>query len=153
MVHGDLLEDGGGGEEQTIAEGVLGVQTMVEDDVRNLEGKDGFEVAHLLRAVAGKNAGGVDQALGEDDGVADGERLERLGQQGAYADRSAGLNVVVDEDVVGESLERLVEVRRRVQQAGLEEALDDVVFGLLLPLALRAERADIGSVVARRPAR
>ena len=147
VVHRDALEDRGGGEEQAIAEGVLGVQAMAEDDVGDLEGEDRVQIAHLLRAVGGDDGGGVDQALGEDDGVADGERLKRLGEQRADADRAAGLNVVVDEDVVGEGFEGLVELAGRVEQAGLEEALDDVVLGLLHPLALGAERADIGCIV------
>ncbi len=53
VVHGDALEDRGGGEEQAIVEGVLGVQAMAEDDVGELEGEDGVQVAHLLRAVGG----------------------------------------------------------------------------------------------------
>ena len=39
MVHRQLLEGGLAGEEQTVAEGVLGVDAVAEDDVRYLEGQ------------------------------------------------------------------------------------------------------------------
>ena len=86
VVHRDALKDGGRGEEHAVVEGVLGVQPVAEDDVRDLEGENGVEVAHLLRAILGDDAGGVDQALGEDDRVADGGGLKRLREQGADAD-------------------------------------------------------------------
>ena len=143
VVHGQALEGRLRGEHHAVGEGVLGVDVVAEDDVRNLEGEHGVQVAHLLRAVGALDGGGVDQALGEQDRVADGERLERLGEQGAHADGARGRDLVVDEDVVGEVGERLVEGAGRVDQAGGVEALDDVVFGLLDPLALRAERADV----------
>ena len=47
----------------------------------------------------------------------------------------------------GESLEGLIELAGSIEQAGLEEALDDVVLGLLDPGALGAEGADILGVV------
>ena len=89
VVHGDAVEDGVSGEEQAIVEGVLGIQAVAEDDVRDLEGEDGVEVAHLLGAVRGDDGGGVEQALGDDDGVADGDGLQRLGEQGAATDGTA----------------------------------------------------------------
>ena len=47
-MHGDALEDRGGGKEHAVVEGILGVQAMAKDDVGQLEGKEGIEVAHLL---------------------------------------------------------------------------------------------------------
>ena len=46
---------------------------MAEDDVGHLECQEGIEVAQLLGAVCAGDAGGVDEALGEDDGVTDGQ--------------------------------------------------------------------------------
>ena len=57
-------------------------------------------------------------------------------------------DVVVGEDIAGESFEGLVELAGGVEEAGLEEALDDVVLGLLDPGALGAEGADVLGVVA-----
>ncbi len=114
----------------------------------DLEGEDRVQVAHLLGAVLGDDAGGIEQALGEDDGVADGDRLQRLGQQGAAADRPREGDVVVGEDIACQGLERLVELAGSVEQTGLEEPLDDVVLSLLHPGALCAERADVLRVVA-----
>ena len=148
VVHGDAVEDGVGGEEQAIVEGVLGIQAVREDDVRDLEGEDGVEVAHLLRAVRGDDGGGVEQALGDDDGVADGDGLERLGEQRAATDGPGEGDVVVGEDIAGESFEGLVELAGCIEEAGLEEALDDVVLSLLDPGALGSERAYILGVVA-----
>ena len=65
-----------------------------------------------------------------------------------HADRPRQRDVVVGEDIVGQRLERLVELAGSIEQAGLEEPLDDVVFSLLNPGALRAERADVLSIVA-----
>ena len=75
-------------------------------------------------------------------------RLQRLGQQRTAADRPGEGDVVVGEDVAGQSFERLVELAGRIEQAGLEEALDDVVLCLLDPGALSTERAHVLRVVA-----
>ena len=64
-----------------------------------------------------------------------------------HADGTRERDVVVGEDIAGESFEGLVELAGSVEEAGLEEALDDVVLGLLDPGALCAEGAD---VLARR---
>ena len=148
VVHGDAVEDRGRGEEQAIVEGVLGVEPVSEDDVRDLEGQNRVEIAHLLCAVLRHDAGGIEQALGDDDGVADGERLQRLGQQRTAADRPGERDVVVGQNIVGERFERLVELAGRIEKTGLEEALDDVVLSLLDPGALSTERADVLCVVA-----
>ncbi len=140
--------DGGGGEEETVVEGVLGVEPVTEDDVGDLEGEDCVEIAHLLGAVLRDDGGGVEQALGDDDGVADGDGLERLGEQRAAADGTGEGDVVVGEDIAGESFEGLVELAGCIDEAGLEEAVDDVVFSLLDPGALGAERAYILCIIA-----
>ncbi len=148
MVHGDTVEDGVGGEEQTVVEGVLGIQTMREDDMRELEGQDSVEVAHLLRAVRCDYGGGVEQALGDDDGVADSDGLQRLREERAATDGPGEGDVVIGEDIAGESFERLVELAGSIEQACLEEALQYVVLCLLDPGALRSEWAYILRVVA-----
>ncbi len=148
VVHGDAIEDAGRREEQPIVEGVLGIETVSEDDVGNLEGQDRVEVAHLLCAILRHDAGGIEQALGDDDRVADGERLERLGQQRPAADRAGEGDVVVGQNIVREGFERLVELAGRIEKAGLEEAFDDVVLCLLDPGALGTEGADVLCVVA-----
>ena len=99
----------------------------------------GVQVVDLLVAVAG-NGGRVDQALRDDDRIADGQRLQRLGQQRAHADGPRHLDLVIGQDVAGDLLHDLVEVRRSIEQAGLEQTVDDVVFSLLYPCALRAQR-------------
>ena len=136
------------GKSKTVVECVLGVEAMAKDDVRDLEGEDGVEIACLLGSILGDDTGGVDEALGEDDGVAYGERLERLGHHGADTDGARDGNVVVGEDVAGEGFEGLIELAAwSVEEAGFEEALNYVVFRLLHPGALRAERADILRIV------
>ena len=147
VVHGDAVEDRIGGEEQAIVEGVLGIEAVRQDDVGDLEGEDGVEVAHLLRTVLRQDSGGVNEALGDDDGVADGHRLERHGEQSANPDRSREGDVVVSEDIAGEGFEGLVEVAGGVEEPGLEEALNDVVLSLLNPGALGAEWAYVLRVV------
>ncbi len=66
----------------------------------------------------------------------------------ADADGPGDGDVVIGEDIAGERLKGLVEVAGSVEQTGLEEAVDDVILGLLHPGALCAERADILRVVA-----
>ena len=46
------------------------------------------------------------------------------------------LDVVPDDDIVGNLLQDLVEVARRRQQAGLHQAVEDVFLGLGNPLPL-----------------
>src|SRR6202007_3147546 len=111
---------------QAIVEGVLGIQTVSKNDVRDLEGKNRIEVAHLLCAVLRYHASRIEQALGDHDGVADGERLKRFGQQRAAADRTGERDVVVGQNIVRERFERLVELPRRIEKTGLEEGVDDV---------------------------
>ncbi len=147
VVHGDAVEDGVGGEEQAIVEGVLGIQAVGEDDVRDLEGEDSVEIAHLLRAVGGDDGGGVEQALGDDDGVADGDGLQRLGKERAATNGAGEGDVVVSKDVAGKSFQGLVELAGCIEEASLEEALEDIILCLLDPGALCAERADILGVV------
>ncbi len=93
-------------------------------------------------------AGGVEQALGDEDGVADGDGLERLREKGTAADGLGNGDVVVSQDIAGQSLQGLVELAGSIDEAGLEEALDDVVLGLLDPGALGSKGADILGVVA-----
>ena len=86
----------------------------------NLEGQDGVEVAHLLRAVLGDDAGGVEQALGDDDGVADGNRFQRLREKGTAADGAREGDVVVGEDIACERFECLVELAWGIEESGLK---------------------------------
>jgi hypothetical protein len=109
----------------------------------DLEGQQGIEVTHLLGTVRGDHGGGVNQALGDQDGVANGNRLKRLGEQGANADGAVDGDLVVGEDVVGQEGENLVEVAGCVDEAGRKEAVDDVILSLLDPLALGAEGAEV----------
>ena len=148
MVHGDAIEGRGGGEEETVVEGVLGVEPVTEDDVCDLEGQDRIEVAHLLGAILRDDGGGVEETLGDDDGVADGDGLEGLGKQRAAADGTGQGDVVIGEDIAGESFEGFVELAGGIDEASLEEAVDDVVLGLLYPGALGAEGTDILGVIA-----
>src|SRR5713101_3043570 len=99
MVHGDAVEDGCRWEEQAIVEGVFGVKPVSENDVGDLEGQNCVEVAHLLGSVLGDDPGGVEQALGDEDGVSYGNRLERLREQGAATDRAGEGDVVVGQDI------------------------------------------------------
>ena len=101
MREGEAGEGGLRWEEEAIAEGELGVDVVAEDDVSDLEGEESVEVTHLLGTVCGDYGGGVDEALGDQDGVADGNGLEGLGEQGANADWAIDGDLVVSEDVVG----------------------------------------------------
>ena len=65
-----------------------------------------------------------------------------------HADRAGERDVVIGQDVARQRFQRLVELAWRVEQTGLEETLHDVVFRLLDPCALGAQRADVGGVVA-----
>ena len=147
VVHGNALEGDLVGEEEGVGEGEFRVEAVAGDDVGKLEGEQRVEVVALRDAVGGGDGGGVDERFREDDGVADGERLERLREQGADFDGGGDGDLVVGEDVVGESLEGVVEVGRGVEQAGLEEAVDEVGFGGVDELALTAEGAYVGGVV------
>ena len=62
-------------------------------------------------------------------------------------DGPGGLDVVIDEDIVGERFEYLVEVAGGIEQAGLVEPIDNIVLCLLQPLSLRSERTVIGCFV------
>lgn len=121
---------------------------MGEDDVGNLEGQDGVEIPHLLCAVLGDDAGGVEQTLRDDDGIANRERFKRLGQHGAATDRPGEGDVVVSQDIACEGFEGLVELAGSIDEAGLEEAFDDIVLRLLDPRALGAEGAYVLGIVA-----
>ncbi len=57
-------------------------------------------------------------------------------------------DVVVGEDVVGQRFQCLVEVAGRIEETGLEEPFDDVVFCLLGEGALGRERAQVGRFLA-----
>src|SRR5262249_49179747 len=114
----------------------------------NLEGQNRVEVAHLLGAILRHNAGGVEQALGDDDGIADGERLKRLSQQSTAADGTRKSDVVVGQNVIFQRFACLIKLAGRIEEACLEEARNDVVLILLDPGALRTEGADILRVLA-----
>jgi len=115
--------------------------------VCELECQKRIQVTHLLCAVTGDYCGRVDQAFGEDDRVPDRKRLKWLREQSAYMDRATDCNLVVCQDIVGQGLQRLVELAGCIQQTGLEQALHDVIFSLLGEGALCSERAQIGSIV------
>ncbi len=68
-------------EEKTIVERVTGVDVVAQDDVRQLEGEH--------RGQIGLGGQHVDQALAQDDGVADRQRFQRSGKQNAAANRIA----------------------------------------------------------------
>ena len=114
----------------------------------DLEREDRVQVAHLLLPILRNDGRGVEQALRNNDRIADGERLQRLGQQRTAADRPRERDVVIGKNVVRQSFQRFVELAGCIEKAGLEESLDDIIFCLLNPGALRAERADVLGIVA-----
>src|SRR5271156_522365 len=148
MVHWDAVEDGGRREEQTIIECILRVESVSENNVCNLEGQNRVEVTHLLRTILRYDAGRVKQTFRDDNRVANSKRLKRLGQQRAAADRPGECDVVVGQNVASQCLGCLVELARCIDKTSLEKTLDDVVFCLLNPSALRTKRADILRVIA-----
>ena len=132
-VHRNALEHRGRREEQAVVERVLRIQPVPKDDVRKLERQNRVQVRGLLRAIRCDDGGGIKQALRDHDRVSDRKTLEWFRQQCTNVNWGADRNVVVDQDVVRQRLERLVEVARRIQKSGLIQPFEDVIFGLLHP--------------------
>jgi len=125
VVHGDALDRRRWeGKEEAVVECELGVEAVSEDDVGQLGGEDGIEIAHLLCAVGGDDAGGVEQPL-ETMMVCRWRGTRGVGvSRVRTADGASGLNVVVDEDVSGEGLEVLSKSLGASSRPRLEEAGD-----------------------------
>ena len=127
-------------EEKTVIECIASIDVVAQHDVRQLEGKDCSEV-RLIRQH-------VDQALAENDGVANRQRFERGGKQDAAVNRIGNLNVVADDDIVGHLFQDLVKVAGRRQQSCLHQAVEDVLLCLGNPLPLCLQRAEVRILVA-----
>ena len=118
VMERQLGEGGLGWKEQPVAEGELGIDVVPKNDLRYLEGKQGVEITHLLRAIGGDDGGGVDEAFRDQDRIADRDGFQRIGEEGPDADRAIDGDLVVGENVVGELCEDLVEIARGVDEAG-----------------------------------
>jgi len=109
-----------------------------------LEGKDRIQSCPLLARRLADDGCGVEQALGEDDGVADRDRLQTA--QSAACGSESGRDSVMccrrgyfrpsASSVLSNSL-------GAVEKTGLEKSLDDVILSLLNPCTLSAERTDV----------
>ena len=148
MVHRNFCKGRLLREHQVIVEGILGVDVVAEQNVCYLEGQQRVEVALLFRllTIRGGNRRRIQQALGYQDRVADRQGLQRLRKQRTHLQGTIYRNLVVRKNIVGQQLEGLVEVAGSVDQAGLVQAVNDIVLGLLHPLALRLQRAHIRSI-------
>src|SRR5271168_5167553 len=85
----------------------------------------------------------VDQSPADYDGVTHAEGFERRREQHACAHRTGQVDVVSDFQIVNDGLKNVVDVAFGREQAGAGEALDDVVFRLLLPFALSLQRRSV----------
>ncbi len=77
------------------------------------------------------------------DGIAHAEGFKRRGEQHASAYRTRQVDVVGDLQIVDHGLKNVVDVAFRRKQSRAGEALDDVIFRLLLPLPLSLQRRSI----------
>ena len=101
---------------------------------------------HRQRGFVGQH---IKQAAAHHDGVADGERFQRRGQQDARADFGVSMfEIVGDDQIVDDRLQNLVDFAFRRDQANLLQALDGVVFRLALPQTLALDRRRILGGVA-----
>ena len=96
-----------------------------------------------MRRQAGFVGQHVNQAAAHDDGVADGKRFERRGHQHAAADFGFDVQIVGDFQIVDHRREHFVDFALRRQQPKPLHAVDDVVFGLAVPGALRLQRREV----------
>src|ERR1022692_288612 len=85
----------------------------------------------------------VDQSPADHDSVTHAKCFQWRGEQHASAHGTREVEVVGYRDVVDHGLENTVYVALGRKQSGGGEALDDIVFRLLLPLALGLERRRI----------
>src|SRR5207302_1531368 len=122
-------------EQHAIVAGGLRCQNVTENDVRE------FMREHSREAgLVGKD---VNQTTADDDGVAHAERFQRCGKQHTRANRAGQINVVGNFKVVDDSLKNVVDVALKSEQARRGQALDNVVFRLLLPYTLGLQRRSI----------
>src|ERR1700733_15469218 len=98
--HVDALKGGLVREQKTIVEGVTRVDVMTQNNVCQLEGQHCGQICFRRKH--------VDQTLAQDDRVAHCQRFERCGEQHTAVNRVADLDVVADDDVVGNLLQNLV---------------------------------------------
>ncbi len=109
---------------------------MAQHDVAEFVGQH-----HGQGSFVGKH---VEQAAADDDGVADGERLQGRGQQDAAVDVSLQVDVVGDQQIVDDGSQNLVDFSRRSEQADFLQALDGVLFRLPFPHALGHDGSGVG---------
>ena len=121
------------GEKEPVVESKPGVNAVAERDVAEFVGQ-----SHGQGAFIGKD---VQQAAADHDGVADGERFERRGQQHAASHVRNNLKIVGDDQVVDHGLQNLVHVALGREQSDFLQMIERVVFGRALPHALRFDRA------------
>ena len=121
--------------QHAVVECVLAAQVMSQDNVRQLMRQHcrqaGFVGQHIDHAPADHNR------------VAHAERFQRRRKQNTRADRPRQLDIVGDLQVVDDRLKNFVEFAIGRQQSGALQALENVVFCLLLPFALRGQRRRI----------
>ena len=120
MAEGFLVVD-----QQLIEESIAGIETVAENDVAEFVCDHGCQ-AGLIRQH-------VDQPAAEDDGVTDGEGLQRGGHHHAAAYFRVNINVVGDLQVVDHRLQDLVDFAARRHQADALQAIDNVIFRLAVP--------------------
>ena len=90
----------------------------------------------------------VNHAAAHHDGVANGERLQRRGQQHAAVHFGLNIEIVGDHHVVDDGLQNLVDLAFGSEQANLLQAIDHVDFGLTFPGTLRFDGRGILRLLA-----
>src|SRR5258708_23015876 len=78
----------------------------------------------------------VDQSPADNDGVAHAKGFKWRGEQHASTYWTRQIDIIGDFQIVHDSLENVIDVAFGREQSSAGEALDNVVFGLLLPLPL-----------------
>ena len=87
----------------------------------------------------------IKQATADHDGVPDGERFQRRGEQYTATDIALQIDVIGDHQVVDHGQEDLIHVAGRRQQTDLLQALNRVIFSLALPHALGDHGRRVGA--------
>ena len=122
MLHVDAFEGRLIREEEAVIKGVLGIDVVPENDVRQLEGQYRDQRTFVRQ--------GVDQALAENDGIADSNRFKRRRQHHPAVHVSSKIDLVGNDQVVDFALEDLVIGAGSRHQAGLRQPIDHVLFCL-----------------------
>ena len=129
VLESKVLISGAIVEQHAVVEGKLAAQVVAQHDVRELMSENRGEAG-----LVGKH---VHQPAADHDGVAHAESFQRSSEQDACAHRPWQVNIVGDLQIVHHGLKNPIHFACGGEQASAGQAIDDVVFRLLLPYPLR----------------